>query len=210
MNEFYNKLSTMSSYETTETLGSDTLPHQKRLSILDENKSVRPREYAHKPSSYPLSKDDLLNLHRLNKIKGFNASNTKDELFSSLKSLGIITEDENAIKTDKYFTLKQLRDMGRDNKIKHWKVKNKEVLVEELKSKVAIPMDADVKDMKRLRYKSRQGHKKVEITNVETAETTMYPSISICSKTLKINPGRIAYYNGRTIDDKYQVRILVG
>ena len=55
--------------------------------------------------------------------------------------------------------------------------------------------------------KIRKEKKMVTVTDVETGEEKIYPSIYSCSRALEVNSGIIGYYDGKIYKGKYKINI---
>ena len=111
-----------------------------------------------------------------------------------------------------YMSKKELLKLAKEHNIRGCSQFNKPELVTALKSKGLLSDDVNAMDKDPDRYKFiskvRKGKKKVQVRNLETNETTTYPSIYSCAKAMKINPGTISFFNKKLYDDNYEIHIL--
>ena len=111
-----------------------------------------------------------------------------------------------------YISKKELSKLVKDHKIRGCSQYTKAELIAALKSKGILSDDVKENDKDPERYKFlkgvRRGNKKVEVKNLETGETKMYPSIYSCAKAMKVNPGTISFFNKKLYEDNYEINIL--
>ncbi len=104
--------------------------------------------------------------------------------------------------------LSELRKIFKDNNFKGYKYYNKEGLTKFLEGKGLLPNEpTKVPNFEYLK-KIRKQPKKVEITDTETNNITVFPSIYKAAKHLLLNPGKIKYHNGKVYQNKYAINIL--
>ena len=81
-------------------------------------------------------------------------------------------------------------------------------LIEFLQSKGLLEVPQICADpRKRNPQKIRPPPKQVKVTNVETGEVTVFPSVYKCGKALKINPGSLKWHNNRQIAGRHLIEI---
>ena len=111
-----------------------------------------------------------------------------------------------------YISKKELFKLVKEHKIRGCSQYDKAELITALKSEGILSDDIEknCKDPERYKFIKgmRNGSKKVEVKNLETGETVVYPSIYSCAKALKVNPGTICFFNKRLFDDNLEINIL--
>ena len=101
--------------------------------------------------------------------------------------------------------LPELKKILKNNKIKGYSACTKPVVTEALRAHGLMP-EIEPPNYEILKT-IRNEPKRVEMTDMETKEVKVYPSIYRAGKTLSINPGLIKYHNGRTYKN-YKIKIL--
>lgn len=124
----------------------------------------------------------LQNLLKEHNLKGYSHYDTKPELIELLVSKGILNEQD------------QDDVIPKDEK--QAKNNTKKITEKSIDSRNRNPQCI------------RRPPKQVKVTNLETGEITVFPSMYKCGKTLKINTGSLKWHNNKQIAN-YLIEIAV-
>lgn len=114
------------------------------------------------------------------------------------------------------YSLPELKQIMKDNKIKGSTIMNKPEILKLLHERGLIPDEALVQQEKPVKDISpkyaftrltRRNPKKVHIKDVETGIVTEYPSIYRASKTLRCSTRGLTDNNGKIFREKYEITI---
>lgn len=115
------------------------------------------------------------------------------------------------------YSLPELKQMMRDNKLKGWATMNKPEILKLLQEKGLVSDEVLVKQEKPVKAVSsnyefancrRLNPKKITINDLHTGVETEYPSVYRASKTIGIAPGAIARYYGKTLKGRYEIKVI--
>ena len=106
-----------------------------------------------------------------------------------------------------------LQDILRENKIRGWSHFNKPQLIDLLKERNLLPEEPektskDIASKYVYLRKIRTRPRSVEVTNKQTSEVTVYPSIYKAGLAFKTNPRLITFYDRRVFRDIYLIKVL--